>query len=239
MAVADRGDRAVLDPGRDRLDPRLFEPPDDLVRLEPGREIDVADRQAEQVVADRAADVAGQPLVRAERVEQPRHAAASCAISRRRASAPLQPARQIDDHRRGRPPDPASVPVDLVIVALAALEQGAARLLVGGVEQEVERRLEPVGDLMLVRLERKIGRDDAEHRRHDIAGDGAIAARSAPITSTAAGSSRISSCASRSAAATGVLAGIDPPAGKGDLAGVRAQMLAADGQDHARARAGR
>ena len=42
---------------------------------DPGREVDVADRQAEQVVADRAADVAGQALIGAERVEQPLHAA--------------------------------------------------------------------------------------------------------------------------------------------------------------------
>ena len=42
---------------------------------EPRREIDVVDRQAEQAVAHRAADVARQPLVRAERRQQPRHAA--------------------------------------------------------------------------------------------------------------------------------------------------------------------
>ena len=49
--------------------------------------------------------------------------------------------------------------IDLVIVALAALEQGAAAVLVGGIEQEGERRLEPVGDLMLVRAQRQVGRD--------------------------------------------------------------------------------
>ena len=38
----------------------------------PGGEVDVADRQAEQVVANRAADIARQALLGAERVEQPR-----------------------------------------------------------------------------------------------------------------------------------------------------------------------
>ena len=64
----------MVDPGRDRLDPRRLEPRDDLVGREPGGEIDVADRQAEQLVADRAADVAGQAVVGAERVR----AAAPC-----------------------------------------------------------------------------------------------------------------------------------------------------------------
>ena len=128
-------------------------------RADPGREVDVADGKAEELVADRAADIAGQALVGAERVEQPAHAACACAISPRRASAPLKPARQVDDHRRSRPPDPAPVPHDLVIVALPALEQGALAVLVGRVEQGSERRFEPVGDLMLVGLERKVGRN--------------------------------------------------------------------------------
>ena len=106
---------------------RRLQPRHDLVRREPCREIDVADGSAEQFVAHRAADVAGQAFVRAERVEQ-RARCRGC--SRHRCGvelhAPLQPARQIDDHCRGRPPDPAAVPDDLVIVALAALEQGAA-----------------------------------------------------------------------------------------------------------------
>ena len=49
----------------------------DFVRLEPRREIDVVDRQAEQAVAHRPADIARQPLVRAKRGEQPRHPADS------------------------------------------------------------------------------------------------------------------------------------------------------------------
>ena len=66
---------------------------------------------------------------------------------------------------------------------------------------------------MLVRLERQVGRDDAEHRRDDVAGDGAIGLDRAD-SSTSAGSSRISSCASRSAAATASSPGSMRPPGK-------------------------
>ena len=77
MAVADRGDRAMLDPGRNGLDARLFQATDHVIGLEPGCEIDVVDRQAKEAIANRAADIAGQPLLRAERGEQPRHPADS------------------------------------------------------------------------------------------------------------------------------------------------------------------
>ena len=50
---------------------RLLEPRDHFVGRDPGGKIDVADRQAEQIVAHRAADVARQPLVGAERRQQP------------------------------------------------------------------------------------------------------------------------------------------------------------------------
>ena len=83
MTVADGGDRAVVDARRDGLDLGLLEPLDHLVGLEAGREVDVADRQVEEVVADRAADIARHALVGVERVEQPRHAAAACATWRR------------------------------------------------------------------------------------------------------------------------------------------------------------
>ncbi len=44
VAVADSGDRAMVDTGGDSLDLRRFQAPDDLVRLETCGEIDVADR---------------------------------------------------------------------------------------------------------------------------------------------------------------------------------------------------
>ena len=66
----------MVDPGRDCLDLRRLQPLDDFLGAKPRGEIDVADRQAEQIVADRAADIARQALVGAERVEQPAHARA-------------------------------------------------------------------------------------------------------------------------------------------------------------------
>ena len=51
----DRGDRAVLDAGRDRLDPRFFERGDDLLRARRRRDVDIGDGAAEQRVTDAAA----------------------------------------------------------------------------------------------------------------------------------------------------------------------------------------
>ena len=76
LAVADRGQSAMVDPGRDDLDFRLFQPLDDFLGADPRGEIDVAHREAQQLVADRSADIAGQPLVGAERIQQPAHALA-------------------------------------------------------------------------------------------------------------------------------------------------------------------
>ena len=66
----------MVDSGRNGLDPRLLQPLDDLLRPKPGCEVDVADRQPEELVADRAADVAGQPRARAQRAQQACHPAA-------------------------------------------------------------------------------------------------------------------------------------------------------------------
>ncbi len=70
----DRGDRAVVDPGRHGLDVGRLEPLDDLFGQQAGGEVDIVDFEAEQVVAHRAADQPRQPLGSAERIEQPRHA---------------------------------------------------------------------------------------------------------------------------------------------------------------------
>ena len=141
MAVADRGDGAVIDAGRNGLDPGLLEPTNDLVGHDPGGEVDVVDGEAEQVVAHRAADIAGQALRRRRARRAAAACRAACATWRRRASAPLQPPRQVDDHRRGRSPDPPTLPVDLVIVALAALQQRAPRD--AGWRDRAEMRAEP------------------------------------------------------------------------------------------------
>ena len=75
MPVADGGYRPVINPGRNGLDPRLFQTGDDLVGGNPGREVNVVDRQPEQIVAHRAADIARQPLVGAECRQQTLHPA--------------------------------------------------------------------------------------------------------------------------------------------------------------------
>ena len=66
----------MVDPGRDDLDFRLFQPLDDFLGADPRGEIDVAHREAQQLVADRSANIAGQPLIGAERIQQPAHALA-------------------------------------------------------------------------------------------------------------------------------------------------------------------
>ena len=49
------------------LDLRLLEAPHHFVGRDPGRKIDVADREPEQIIADRSADVAGETVVGVQR----------------------------------------------------------------------------------------------------------------------------------------------------------------------------
>jgi len=69
-----RGDRAVGDSGRHRLDPSRLEPLHDLLGRKPRGEIDIADLEAQQRVAHAAADETGRARAGAERVEQAVHA---------------------------------------------------------------------------------------------------------------------------------------------------------------------
>ncbi len=73
LARHDGGDRAVGEPGRNRLDPGLAEPIHHLLRRQSGGEVDVADRKPEQRVADAAADIARVAVPGAERREQGLH----------------------------------------------------------------------------------------------------------------------------------------------------------------------
>ena len=62
MAVAHGSHGAVIYPRRYRLDPRFLETLHNLFWLQACREIDVADREIEKIVADSAADVASEVL---------------------------------------------------------------------------------------------------------------------------------------------------------------------------------
>ena len=75
MAAADGSDRAMIDARRNGADLRGLQPLDDLLRAKPGRQIDVAEGKVQQIVADRAADIAGQSFVGSKRVEHTGHAA--------------------------------------------------------------------------------------------------------------------------------------------------------------------
>src|SRR5436190_1674927 len=75
IAVADRGDGAVVDTGRDSLYLCLFEPSHDVVRRDSRREVDVVDRKTKEVVADRPANVAREAFVSVERAQKARHSA--------------------------------------------------------------------------------------------------------------------------------------------------------------------
>src|SRR4051812_1734652 len=59
-------------------------------------------------------------------------------------------------------------------MTLVPAEQGALAFLVVGIEDEGERGLEPIGNLMLVRRQREVGRHHADDRRDDIARYGSI-----------------------------------------------------------------
>src|SRR6476469_439808 len=66
MSVADCGDRAMVDPGRNGLDASFLQPANDLVWLETRCQVDIIDGKAEQAVADRAADITRQAFLSAQ-----------------------------------------------------------------------------------------------------------------------------------------------------------------------------
>ena len=73
LAGDDGGDGAMGESGRHRLDPRLAEPLHHLRRLKAGGEVDVADLEPEQGVADAAADIARVAVRGSERGEKGLH----------------------------------------------------------------------------------------------------------------------------------------------------------------------
>ena len=60
-----RGDGAMVDAGRHRLDARLLQPIDHVARRDRRRDVEVVDRQAQQPVAHRTPDIARQSIRRA------------------------------------------------------------------------------------------------------------------------------------------------------------------------------
>ena len=86
---------------------------------------------------------------------------------------------------------------------------------------------------MLVRVERKVGRNDPDDRRNDIARDGSIILDGADeLDDIGRKAELLIGLAQRSGES--VLALVDPAAGESDLPGMGAQMLAPDGQDDSR-----
>ena len=74
LAIADGSDGAMVYTGRNGLDPGALEPADNFLRSYAGREVDVTDRKAKQIVANRPANETGHAVGRTQCVEQARHA---------------------------------------------------------------------------------------------------------------------------------------------------------------------
>ena len=124
--------------------------------------------------------------------------------------------------------------IDLVVMALAVLEQGALPLLVRRIEHEAQVVLRTRSATSCsVRAQRQIGRDNREHRRHDIAGDRAIVVAARLQSRRRSGIETKLLPGFAQSCRDSRLAGIDPAAGKRDLACVRSHMLASQGQDDA------
>ena len=124
------------------------------------------------------------------------------------------------------------LPFDLDVGAHLAEPLALLVLVVRGIEQEVERRLEPVGDLDRVRHDGQVRRDQGEHRRDVVAGAGDEAVGRSDYPDL-----RRLYCqffmrlAKRSF--DRVLARIELAAREGNLPGVRAHTLRAVGEEHA------
>src|SRR3954447_26843388 len=104
-------------------------------------------------------------------------------------------------------------------MALPALEQGAASLLVRRVEQECKRSLEPIGDFMLVGLQRKVGRNGADDGGNHIARDRSVAISGADHFARLRLEENLLPRLTKRRC-DGVLTGIEPAAWEGDLPGV-------------------
>jgi hypothetical protein len=118
-------------------------------------------------------------------------------------------------------------------VALAALEQRAFSPLVSSLEQKGEWRLEPVGNLLLVRRQGEVRRNDRDDRCHDISSHRPVRLDRPDYFS----GGRIEQelfVGFTQGRFDCIFPRIDAAAGKGDLARVRAHMLAPDGKEHAR-----
>lgn len=112
-------------------------------------------------------------------------------------------------------------------MALSPGENRALAPLIRLVEDERERGFEPVGDFRVVRTERKIGRNDRDHRGDEVSGYGPIALdRSHQLDCGGRDAELLPGLANGGVGAA--LARIETTARKRDLAGMSAQMLAPD-----------
>src|SRR3954447_11442655 len=82
VAVANRGNGSMINPGGDCFDSDVLEALDNFVRTQPCRQIDIVDRKAQQFVAYSTAHVARQTLVASKRIKDARHSA-DCSPLRR------------------------------------------------------------------------------------------------------------------------------------------------------------
>src|SRR3546814_5387511 len=71
------------------------------------------------------------------------------------------------DSRR-HTPDPPPLPVHVIIMAVVPLKIRMLAGIIVGLEEDIERHLEPVLDLFRVGIEGDVGRDHAEHRGDEI-----------------------------------------------------------------------
>ena len=105
-------------------------------------------------------------------------------------------------------------------------------MLVARVENEVERRFEPVRDFMLMGFEREIGRDYSQNRSYDIIGDGAVRLdRTDDIDEFRVQQDLLMRLPERRRDL--VLSRIDPSARECDLSRMGTQVFAPDGENQA------
>ena len=112
----------------------------------------------------------------------------------------------------------------------AAAKLSAHPLLVGGIEHKIKRRLKPARDFSGIRGEGEVRGDQADNRRHLVAGDGAIGVGLAEDRYLGwVKVEFLMGFAKRGLA--GSFSRIDPSPREGDLTGVRPQVVAANGEN--------
>src|SRR5687768_5697182 len=140
---------------------------------------------------------------------------------------------EIHQHARGRAPDHAVLVLEYVVAHGLPLELARAALAVALVQQESERNLEDLRHLMRIGRQRERRGEQADHRRHHIAGPGAVIRQPRQHFNAFRPQPDLLFNLAQGGELGARVAWLGTAAGEGDLAGMAAQVRGALRKEHA------